>query len=124
MVVAGIVTYLVVLNLDPLLRLGHHVAEAPRKYLLNKMDPTHAQPDENQSEEKSSSTKSAEKWSSRAKRFEPFPRPEEGPKPSDWLLFLFAVRVFAIGLYHAPRKIWVSLSRRPTQTETEVEVRV
>jgi hypothetical protein len=122
-VVAGLVTYFIVFNLDPILRLYHHITAAPRGYLLQKMASQNSQTDEN-SEEKADSTQAAEKWSSRAKRFEVFPRPEEGPKPSDWLLFLFAVRIFAISIFQPLKNLWISISRRPQNASNPVEVRI
>jgi hypothetical protein len=118
------VTYLIVLNLDPLLRLGHHITASPRGYLLKKMDPKHAQTDENHSKGKEVLTGTAKKWSERGKRFEAFPRPDESPKPSDWWLFLFAVRLLAISIYHAPKNLWVSLSKKSQNTSKLVEVRI
>jgi hypothetical protein len=87
------------------------------------MTSQNSQTDEN-SEEKADSTQAAGKWSSRAKRFEVFPRPEEGPKPSDWLLFLFAVRIFAISIFQPLKNLWISISRRPQNASNPVEVSI
>jgi hypothetical protein len=122
-IVAGLVTYFIVFNLDPILRLYHHIMAAPRGYLLQKMMSQNSQIDGNY-REKADPTQAAEKWSSRAKRFEVFPRPEEGPKPSDWLLFPFAVRIFAISILHPLKNLWISISRRPQNASNLVEVSI
>jgi hypothetical protein len=122
-IVAGIVTFFIVFNLDPILRLYHHITAAPRGYVLHKMVSQSTSTDKN-SEEKADLTETAKKWSSRAKRFEVFPRPEEGPKPSDRLLFLFAVRIFAISIFQPLKNLWISLSGRPQNASNPVEVRI
>jgi hypothetical protein len=122
-IVAGLVTYFIVFNLDPILRLYHHVTAAPRYYLLKKMVSQNTSTDEN-FEEKPDLIQAAKKWSSRAKRFEVFPRPEEGPKPSDWLLFLFAVRIFAISIFQPLKNLGVSLLGRSQIAAKPVEVRI
>jgi hypothetical protein len=109
--VAGIITYAIVFNLDPLLWFFRRLFSVPREYLLWQTA-TKGQ----------RRTNGAEKLASIAKNFEVFPRPDDNPRPSDWWLVLFAIWLVLLALFRLIRwagmKLWgIFWLRRNNVTE-------
>ncbi|KAF4219114.1 hypothetical protein CNMCM5878_003969 [Aspergillus fumigatiaffinis] len=119
--IGGIITYLVVFNLDTLESLGRSVLSGPRNYLIRKMSSTQSlspgmkektasqPPDRSKLKgnfERNIPLSSAQQWQSRAKDFEIFPRPDKNPKPSDWWLLLFAVRLSFTSVCDILSRLW------------------
>ncbi|KAF1956502.1 hypothetical protein CC80DRAFT_412723 [Byssothecium circinans] len=93
--IGGIITYLVVFNLNILESLARSALSGPRNYLIGKMASTRPLP--NRPELTGGKTN---RWQSRAKDFEIFPKRDQNPKPSDWWLLLFAVRLLFTSAYN------------------------
>ena len=107
--VCGIITYLIVFNLHSIMWLGHSTLSYPRDYLIAKMEKTNTPVEDSRvkasNESDSTSTTSNEdssrsaknKWRIKAKRFEAFPWLDV-PKPSDWWLAFFVVRLLGVSV--------------------------
>ncbi|KAF2876370.1 hypothetical protein BDV95DRAFT_602359 [Massariosphaeria phaeospora] len=115
--IGGIITYLVVFNLDLLESLARSALSGPRNYLVGRMaftgnmEPT--QPLANRPEPIGGKT---DRWQSRAKDFEVFPRRDQNPKPSDWWLLLFAVRLSFTSAYNILSKPFRNRPAPPVHT--------
>lgn len=134
--IGGIITYLIVFNLDILESLGRSTLSGPRNYLIGKMsftqplstgmkkktpsEPIDPSKLNNGNIETDTLPNSAQRWQSRAKDFEVFPRRDRNPKPSDWWLLLFAVQLSFTSAYSILSKLWrnpPSILRRPARPQ-------
>jgi hypothetical protein len=109
--VCGIITYLIVFNLHSIMWLGRSTLSYPRDYLVAKMEKTSTPVEDSQVKaskepESISATTNRDpshsgkaKWVKKAKQFEVFPRPDV-PKPSDWWLAIFAVRLLGVSVFN------------------------
>ncbi len=105
--------------------LGHIRFSVPREYLIEKMADTGstAAPDAKEWASKEpqagttntgrdASKPSKTRWSTKAKSFEVFPRPDENPKPAAWWLAVFALRLLGFSLFNINSKLGLTIGIR------------
>jgi hypothetical protein len=102
--------------------LGHSIIYPPLNYLLDKMKGTPVSSGEenagsirteshtsSNSRNKESRLRSKAQWTATAKKFDVFPRPDENPKPSEWLLIWFCIRLIFSAFGSRLVKLWYKL---------------
>ncbi|KFY25266.1 hypothetical protein V493_04728 [Pseudogymnoascus sp. VKM F-4281 (FW-2241)] len=139
--IIGFITYFIVFNLNLLISGLRRLFAAPRRSLLAKMMKEHDTNDDSKDNSEGESTGKSENsedrkdksdgkrtkdWPTRAKAFEVFPRQEEGPRSSNWVLLFYAIRLLVlkafdlvIGLLAWLREI---IASRPSDQDPDTEM--
>ncbi|KFX88584.1 hypothetical protein O988_08965 [Pseudogymnoascus sp. VKM F-3808] len=94
--VIGFVTYFIVFNLNLFISGLRHLFSVPRGFLLTRMAAENPPKDDS---EYGGSVNNSASWPTRAKTFEAFPRRDESPTPSNWLLLFYAIRILIISIF-------------------------
>jgi hypothetical protein len=99
---------MIVFNLNLLRRTWHVGFSIPKKYLSKKMREEGFSPDK----EKFPTGIGQPNWGFIGRGFEPFPRPDEDPKPTRWWLLIYVVRLGPRTIYRKAHKAWQKFIRR------------
>ncbi|KFY03829.1 hypothetical protein V490_00083 [Pseudogymnoascus sp. VKM F-3557] len=94
--VIGFVTYFIVFNLNLFISGLRRLFSVPRSFLLTRMA---AENPPNDDLEYGGSVNNSASWPTRAKTFEAFPRRDESPTSSNWLLLFYAIRILIISIF-------------------------
>ncbi|KFY36681.1 hypothetical protein V495_07684 [Pseudogymnoascus sp. VKM F-4514 (FW-929)] len=125
--VIGFITYFIVFNLNLLISGLHRLFATPRDFLLKKMaaEKSPKSVADNANTTENNDKRPSTDWPRRAKAFEVFPRQDIGPRPSNWLLLFYAIRLLIIKVFDLVIGLlaWLRgiIAPNPTNKDTDTE---